>query len=57
MEIVVLILSVASCSMYDSYITLAEAIKSGDPLRIKCALSRSASYLPFCTVLSTREPR
>ena len=55
--IVVLTLSVASCSMYDGYITL-EAIKGGgDPLRIKCALSSSSSSLHFCTVLSTKEPR
>lgn len=48
-------LSVASCTMYDSYVTL-EAAKNGiDPLRFKCAMSSGSSQLHYCTLLATKD--
>ena len=53
--ICVLIVSVASCSSYENYVTL-DAVKHGvDPLRFKCATSSSATAMHFCDVLATRE--
>ena len=51
----VLILSVASCTMYGDFVTV-EAIKHGDdPLRVKCAFSTSTSALHFCSILAAKD--